>query len=524
MAGLDSWECSGTTPTGHIHDNQSPQGPHEPQINFGNSCAYCGLTREQVNAKIRGGKGIPTKFFAVLGIAGVALVSSTLVHSFFAKREIPAQVPVNTKNPISTPPASQSITWFDMAGSNTIGKSLAPRLVEAFMKAEGCTNTRQTVRKVTDDSKEHDIISINCQINSDSYAVTIRPWGSNYALKFLLGDGTADIAMMSRQIGTKDIAKYPTASGLRSNNNEHVIGLDAIAVIANQQPPSQPVSISDLRKIFSTGLDAEGKQYRLFSRDSESGTYDTFVSLVMDKQSISREATFLEDSKQLVKDVASRPGALGYVSLSAAEGGGVSILPVKSAAGSAIFRPNRFTIKSEDYPLTRRLYFYINQSTTNQKVAKFIDFVIGPEGQKVVDASDFVSQELLADNSEEHASKCASLVAGSEALSTKFRFKTGSNILDSKAIVDIYRLKDYLISRSINPSRVVLLGFADGIGSETINQSLSKQRAREVADQLSQVGFVINNVNGLGSSNPVASNDTEDGRSKNRRVEICIKP
>ena len=124
---------------------------------------------------------------------------------------------------------------------------------------------------------------------------------------------------------------------------------------------------------------------------------------------------------------------MGYVSLSAAERGGVSILPVRSTVGSAIFRPNRFTIKSEDYPLTRRLYFYVNKFTSSQKVTKFVDFVTGTEGQRVVDANDFVSQSLLADGSEEHATKCTSLVAGSKALSTKFRFETGSNLLDSKA-------------------------------------------------------------------------------------------
>lgn len=523
MAGLESWECKGTTPNGQLHDNQSPQGPHDPQTNFGKTCAFCGLTKEQVQSPSRGSTAIPIKTIAIFGIAGTLLAgSSMLLPSFLAKRKVP---PIEAQ-PIQPPPPSQTITWFNMAGSNTIGKRLAPRLVEAFMKSEGCSNIKETISKESDEGKEHDVISVTCQINSDSYGVTIKPWGSNYALKFLLGDRSADIAMMSRQIGDKDIAKYPTASDLRSRNNEHVIALDAIAIIANQQESSQPVSITDLKKIFSSGIDADGKQFKLYSRDTKSGTYDTFEALVMNKQPISPKATFLEDSKQLVNDVASQPGALGFVSLAAADGGGVSILPVKSAKGSAVFRPNRFTIKSEDYPLTRRLYLYINQATSNQKVAKFIDFVIGQEGQKVVDANDFVSQELLADKSEENASKCASLVSGSEALSTKFRFKTGSDILDSKAIVDIYRLKDYLISRSINPSRVVLLGFADNIGLKANNDALSTTRAREVADQLEKAGFVINNdnVNGLGSSNPVASNDTEDGRTKNRRVEICIKP
>lgn len=526
VAGLTSWECNGTTPTGQIHDNQSPQGPHESQINFGNSCAYCGLTKEQVVSKQGGANRTPTKAIVMLGVAGVVFTSYNFLHSIFAKREVVPQVPPNTKNLIKTPPPSQSISWFTMAGSNTIGKSLAPRLVETFMEAEGCSNIRETRSKAIDDGKEHEIITIDCRINSNSYSVTIKPWGSNYALKFLLGDESADIAMMSRRIDNKDIATFPTASGLRTRDSEHVIGLDAIAIIANQQSTMQSVSIPHLRKIFSTGLDDEGKQYKLFSRDSKSGTYDTFVSLVMNKQPIFREATLLEDSDELVKDVASRPGALGYVSLAAAERGGVSILPIRSTVASAIFRPNRFTIKSEDYPLTRRLYFYINKFTSNQKVTKFVDFVSGTEGQRVVDANDFVSQSLLADSSEEHATKCTSLFAGSKALSTKFRFETGSNLLDSKAAADLSRLKDYLNSQSISPSRVLLLGFADNDGSKSTNEILSENRASEVALQLRQVGIIIdnNNIKGYGSSYPVASNENEEGKAKNRRVEVCVKP
>jgi phosphate transport system substrate-binding protein len=521
MAGLESWECNGTTPNGELHDNQCPQGPHEPQLNFGKTCAFCGLTKEQVQKPSRGSRALPPKTIATFGILLTLLGASTVIlPSFLAKRGSPP----NESQPTQLPPVSQNITWFNMAGSNTIGRSLAPRLVEAFMKSEGCSNIKQTISKISDEGKDHDVISITCQIKSESYGVTIRPWGSNYGLKFLLGNRSADIAMMSRQIGAKDIAKYPAASDLRSRDNEHVIALDAIAIIANQQGSNNSVSIPDLRRIFSTGLDDGGKQYTLYSRDSKSGTFDTFESLVMNKQPISSEATFFEDSKQLVNGVASRPGALGYVSLAAAEGEAVSILPVKSVSDSAVFKPNRFTIKSEDYPLTRRLFLYINKATSSQKVSKFIEFVIGEEGQKVVDANDFVSQELLADKSEENASTCASLVSGSEALSTKFRFETGSNILDSKAVADIYRLKDYLVSRNINLSRVVLLGFADSVGSEQANKVLSEQRAFEVSRQLGRAGLKISNVKGLGSSNPVASNETEDGKTKNRRVEVCVKP
>jgi peptidoglycan-binding protein ArfA len=67
-------------------------------------------------------------------------------------------------------------------------------------------------------------------------------------------------------------------------------------------------------------------------------------------------------------------------------------------------------------------------------------------------------------------------------------------------------------------------GFADNSGTEAINIALSSQRAQRVADFLvaNGVGGAVLVVKGLGSVNPVASNDTVEGRAKNRRVEIVV--
>jgi peptidoglycan-binding protein ArfA len=67
-------------------------------------------------------------------------------------------------------------------------------------------------------------------------------------------------------------------------------------------------------------------------------------------------------------------------------------------------------------------------------------------------------------------------------------------------------------------------GFSDNSGTEAINLALSSQRAQRVADFLiaNGVASAVLVVKGLGSVNPVASNDTAEGRAKNRRVEIVV--
>ena len=68
-------------------------------------------------------------------------------------------------------------------------------------------------------------------------------------------------------------------------------------------------------------------------------------------------------------------------------------------------------------------------------------------------------------------------------------------------------------------------GYTDSTGSDAINQPLSVNRAQSVANYLTQNGVKysqMKNVNGYGSSNPVASNETPEGRQQNRRVEVYL--
>ncbi len=69
-------------------------------------------------------------------------------------------------------------------------------------------------------------------------------------------------------------------------------------------------------------------------------------------------------------------------------------------------------------------------------------------------------------------------------------------------------------------------GHTDSTGSAEYNQRLSEQRATSVADYLASRGVQPARIGtrGFGKSQPIASNDTEEGRAANRRVEIKIVP
>jgi len=79
---------------------------------------------------------------------------------------------------------------------------------------------------------------------------------------------------------------------------------------------------------------------------------------------------------------------------------------------------------------------------------------------------------------------------------------------------------------SYNQTYIDVLGHTDSTGSDAYNQALSERRAQSVADYLSMRGVARARmgIRGYGETQPIASNETEDGRSQNRRVEIKVVP
>jgi OmpA-OmpF porin, OOP family len=79
-------------------------------------------------------------------------------------------------------------------------------------------------------------------------------------------------------------------------------------------------------------------------------------------------------------------------------------------------------------------------------------------------------------------------------------------------------------SQNDNVQTVTVTGYTDSVGSSESNHELSLRRAQAVAHYLKEHGLKAHEyvVHGNGESNPVDTNDTEEGRAQNRRVEIDI--
>jgi OOP family OmpA-OmpF porin len=88
----------------------------------------------------------------------------------------------------------------------------------------------------------------------------------------------------------------------------------------------------------------------------------------------------------------------------------------------------------------------------------------------------------------------------------------------------ITTLDDQIKSQGAQVIDINVVGHTDSIGTEEYNQALSLRRATSVKDYMVSEGIDpgIIDVSGKGESDPVASNDTEEGRAQNRRVEISV--
>ncbi|AWA29841.1 hypothetical protein HYN48_06980 [Flavobacterium magnum] len=102
------------------------------------------------------------------------------------------------------------------------------------------------------------------------------------------------------------------------------------------------------------------------------------------------------------------------------------------------------------------------------------------------------------------------------------RFDTGKSTLTATATANLDKLVK--VFNDYPDTNIVIYGYTDSTGSMQINQTLSEQRAASVKNYLSSKGISAARftTTGMGPADPIATNDTPEGRSQNRRVEFAI--
>ncbi|RRW63066.1 hypothetical protein EGJ53_19105 [Pseudomonas fluorescens] len=409
-------------------------------------------------------------------------------------------------------------------GSNTIGAELGPALAEGLLQEQGLLKIH---RETPDTANEQRIVGQTAQ--GQRVIIEVAAHGSSTGFT-ALKNASADLAASSREIKDSELLALQTLGDLKSPAAEQVIAIDGLAIILNPANPLEQLNTEQLARIFAgevktwEELGSRGGAIHLYARDDQSGTYDTFKELVLSQRgkSLSSAAKRFESSEQLSDAVSNDPQGIGFIGLpyvrqakavAIADGASQAMLPLNSL------------IATEDYPLSRRLFFYLPPDTQNQWVQALASFAQSPEGQAIVAASGFVSQTVQAMSVAPNAlmpEGYQSLSRHAQRLTVNFRFAEGSASLDNKARQDLARVLDYIKRNGKTERAVTLVGFGDLKDDPARADLLSKLRAMAVRRELVKNGVVMREVRGFGALMPVATNSADEGRIKNRRVEVWV--
>jgi phosphate transport system substrate-binding protein len=305
-----------------------------------------------------------------------------------------------------------------------------------------------------------------------------------------------------------------------------VIALDGVALIVHPDNPVSALHRSELRDIFTgriknwAALGGNDLDIHVFARDDKSGTYDTFQHLILGAEKISPSAQRHASNAALADAVVLDPAAIGFVGLAYVRT--AKALAVNDV-GSAPRLPTPFTVATESYLLTRRLYFYTTSEPRTPWVSELVSYALSPAGQTIAKKAGFIDLTLLVDNARctECSARYRSATANAVRASVDIRFQSGSIVPDSRARRDLNRLVTLLSEQ--HPSKVLLLGFSDSHGNPSDNLKLSYVRANVVAEELAVRGIQAPVVLGFGSEMPITSNETPEGRERNRRVEVWLQ-
>lgn len=436
-----------------------------------------------------------------------------------------------------------------MVGSETIGTGVMPLLLAGF------ADTKQAAVEV--DRERQDVFAASLIGNGgfgDSIAeFTISSTSSTDAFTGLLETAT-QIGMSSRRIEPAEARQIARAGGgnMIDPAQEHVIAVDAIVAIVNSNNPISQLSMDDLDRIYSgqitnwSLLGGNDAPINAYGWTEGSGTDEIFTETVFaaSGRRMAPGITRVSSNADMSSAVNSDENAIGFVGYAFQRG--AKALRLASACGITV-DPDPFTVKAEEYPLQRRLYFYNRADNVTEATQEFLDFATSASADDVISKSGFISLAVERDPRKFQGERAFDLIHNTvnpeeislmremvveilqyDRLSTTFRFASGSSTLETKALGDLDRLIDY-VNQLPGDVEVSFVGFSDSDGSFEANQALSIGRAQRVAETVAAyaAGRVGNGVTftskGYGELSPAACNTSLEGKRTNRRVEVWIR-
>ncbi len=240
-------------------------------------------------------------------------------------------------------------------GSDTLGAKLVPQLAEQF-KAQHPGTT-----------------------------FDIAAEGSTTGIAAII-DGTAEIGMSSRRAKSSEVG---TAAAKGKHMKPTIVAYDGIAVIVNSANPIKGLTKKQVEQIFTgdvtdwSAVGGSGGKISIYTRNTSSGTYSDFKELAMKKRDYAGGSQKMAGNEQIAAEVGKNPNGVGYVGLAYTKAGGIKVMPIDGVS------PSTSTVHAHSYPYARPTFYYTNGDPSGL-AKEFLDFTIGPGGQKIVGQVGFV--------------------------------------------------------------------------------------------------------------------------------------
>ena len=216
--------------------------------------------------------------------------------------------------------------------------------------------------------------------------ITVNKSGSGTGAAALV-DGRCDIAIMSRFMKEKEFKKavengiFPVV---------HVVAMDGVCSVVHPSNPVKELTTDQVRAIYKGEItnwkEVGGSDLKIvvISRDTSSGTYETFHKLVMKKEEMASGVEYVNSNPQAHARVKTTKGAIGYV--------GIGFLDsnVRAISLDGVM-PSRETIASGIFPVARPLFMFTNgYPKLGSMTHKYCSFYLSETGQEIIEAKGFV--------------------------------------------------------------------------------------------------------------------------------------
>lgn len=216
--------------------------------------------------------------------------------------------------------------------------------------------------------------------------ITVSESGSGNGAKSLVNN-TCDVAAMSRPMKESEF-KAAAVKGIQPV--AHVVALDGLPILVHPSNPVRDLTVEQVRKIYLGEIKnwkevgGPDKAIVTISRDTNSGTYETFSKLVMTKQKIHKNCEYVGSNGAIRQRVQSTPAAIGYAGL------GFVDKTVKALKINGIY-PSAETVQTGEYPIARPLFMYTNKyPKLGSALYQFTTIHLTEDGQEMVEEIGFV--------------------------------------------------------------------------------------------------------------------------------------